>query len=46
MEVEASDTEKWGKRVDWAFQKGWKEVCKSDLFKIKGIPMETEMEVR
>ena len=44
IDCKRSDFELWSKRLDWAMQKGWKKICKSDLFKFKDIPMPTEVE--
>ena len=38
------DFDMWSKRLDKAMQKGWKKICKSDLFFYKDIPMPTEVE--
>jgi len=46
MEVNKKDADAWISRIDEAFQYGWKVVSKTDLFKIKNIPMETEGEIR
>ena len=44
MDVPKKDFEKWSKRLSKAMTKGWKRVCKSDLFHFKDIPMPVEVE--
>jgi len=45
LDTTKKEFKKWEKRVHWAMQKGWKEVCKSKLFNFKDIPMPLETEI-
>ncbi len=45
LETKKKDFDKWSKRLQKAMLLGWKEVCKSDLFYYKDIPMPVEVEV-
>ena len=45
MEVLTKDFKKWSRRLEKAMLLGWKEVCKSDLFTYKDIPMPVEVEI-
>ena len=44
LDVERKDFKLWADRLDEAMQDGWTEICKSDLFYYKDIPMPTEVE--
>ena len=44
MNVPRKDFDLWSERLSKAMLKGWKKICKSDLFKYKNIPMPVEVE--
>ncbi len=45
LDVKAKQFEEWEERLHWAMLEGWREVCKSDLFHFKDIPMPMETEI-
>lgn len=45
LDTTKKEFKKWDKRLHKAMLEGWKEICKSDLFHFKDIPMIMETEV-
>jgi len=44
LDVPKKKAKKWEKWLQTAMLEGWKEVCKSDLFHFKDIPMPVDIE--